>query len=85
MLHVHFYFRLKVTCDNIFLHFIEPNQFVDSIEYDAWAIDTDNQQLSQCFQVGWKDKQCSQPLFKSYTNSVGDVRFHLLMQSVCHR
>ena len=68
MLYVNFFiFRLKVTCDNIFLHFIEPNQFVDSIEYDALAFDTDNQQLSQSFQVGWEDKQCSQPLFKSYT------------------
>ena len=62
-----FIFRLNVTCDDIFLHFIEPNQFVDSIEYDALAFDTDNQQLSQCFQVGWKEKQYSQALFKSYT------------------
>ena len=69
-----FIFRLRVTCDNIFLHFIEPKQFLDSIEYDALAFDTDNQQLSQCFQVGWEDKQCSQQLLKSYTK-LGDTPF----------
>ena len=35
-------FRLKVMYQNMFLHSIEPNQFIDSPEYDMYGnCDTD--------------------------------------------
>ena len=26
---------MKVTCDGLFLHYVEPNQFIDSPEYES--------------------------------------------------